>query len=278
MHSRTSLIRGFLPLVALFAVSAPAFAGGGIPLATYRAVHDLVLDPSVDTGDISTITGRLVTEFKGSECAGYTTTTRFVTESVDGDGTRQVVDARSVSIEKPDGSFQFDNQTYEDGKLTESAKGTAMRNGGAVRVNIKDPEKKVITLDADVAFPNEQVIRSLEAARAGERFLDMKSYDGLDNGETVSPTTVILGAGSTDPSDVGDEAPIADAGFATMQHWPVTITYFDPEKGVDQAPDYSMSAILYDNGIMRRLRLDYGDFALLGTLVRLDVLPQPACP
>jgi hypothetical protein len=63
-----------------------------------------------------------------------------------------------------------------------------------------------------------------------------------------------------------------------MMHWPVTVTYFDAAKGVDQAPIYSLSALLYENGIMRRLKLDYGQFVLIGKLVRLDTLPTPACP
>jgi len=30
---------------------------------------------------------------------------------------------------------------------------------------------------------------------------------------------------------------------------------------------------LYENGITRRLRLDYGDFALTGKMVKLDITP-----
>ncbi len=63
-----------------------------------------------------------------------------------------------------------------------------------------------------------------------------------------------------------------------MMHWPVKITYFDQDAKLDQAPTYSMSALLYDNGVMRRLRLDYGRFVLIGKLVRLDTLPTTPCP
>jgi hypothetical protein len=260
-----------------FLATQPVLAAG-VPLANYRAVHDLVLDPTVDAPDIGTMTGRVVTEFKGSECLGYTTVTRFVTEATDSDDQRKVIDSRSATVEKPDGSLSFDNQTIEDGSLGDIAVGDALRGSGGVHVKLKKPERKAFDLARDVVFPTEQVTRTLDAARAGERFLSFDTYDGLDGGETTAPATVVIGEGSTDPSDVGDEAPIADAGFATMMHWPVKITYFDESAGVDQAPNYAMSALLYDNGIMRRLRLDYGRFALVGKLTRLDALPTPACP
>ncbi|MEJ0013121.1 MAG: DUF1849 family protein [Bauldia sp.] len=267
-------------LVHLLALAAFAAgpASAGVPLASYRAVHDLVLDPTVDSPDIGTMTGRVVTEFKGSECAGYTTVTRFVTDATDSDDQRKVIDSRSATVEKPDGSLSFDNQTIDDGDPSDISIGDALRGATGVHVKLKKPEKKSFDIARDVVFPTEQVTRTLDAARAGERFLSFTTYDGLDGGETTAPATVVIGEGSTDPSDVGDEAPIADAGFATMMHWPVKITYFDQDATIDQAPTYSMSALLYDNGVMRRLRLDYGRFVLIGKLVRLDTLPNTPCP
>lgn len=272
-----AMSRLFLLFPLALLAAQPALATG-VPLASYRAVHDLVLDPTVDSPDIGAMTGRVVTEFKGSECTGYTTVTRFVTEATDADDQHKVIDSRSATVEKPNGSLSFDNQTIDNGDATDVAIGDALRGADGVHVKLKKPERKSFDLARDIVFPTEQVTRTLDAARAGERFLAFDTYDGLDGGETIAPATVVIGEGSTDPSDVGDEAPIADAGFATMMHWPVKVTYFDEAAGVDQAPTYAMSALLYDNGIMRRLRLDYGRFALIGKLTRLDTLPTPACP
>jgi EipB-like len=276
--SRLTYLLACAATTLLVAAAPSAFAGAGVPLATYRAVDDLVLDPNTDSSDIGTMTGRVVTEFKGSECAGYTTTTRFVTEAVDADDQRQVIDSRSLTVEKPDGSLDFDNQTLDNGTASDTSKGFAVRSAEGVQVKLKEPSRKTVNLAPDVVFPTEQVVRTIEAGRAGEHFLSFTTYDGLDDGETAAPATIVIGEGSTDPSDVGDEAPIADAGFATLMHWPVTITYFDEAAGIDQAPNYTMSGILYDNGIMRRLKLDYGRFALVGRLVRLDILPPTPCP
>ena len=263
--------------LALGLASAPVLASG-TPLATYRAVHDLTLDPAKDSPDMAAVNARLVTEFSGSACAGYTTTTRFVTEAEDADGGKKVNDSRTVTFETGDGRLDFDNQSYDDGKLDQASRGTAQRADGGVSVKLTKPTRKTVTLGADVVFPTEQVSRVLEAARAGQHFVKFTGYDGLDDGETPSPTTIVIGPVSTDPSDVGDETAIAEAGFATMEHWPITINYFDPDTGVDQSPNYTMTAIVYDNGIMRQLKLDYGNFALIGRLVQLDKLPEKPCP
>ena len=39
-----------------------------------------------------------------------------------------------------------------------------------------------------------------------------------------------------------------------------------------------MSFVIYENGIGRKLRIDYGDFALTGKLTQLDLLPDTTCP
>jgi len=38
-----------------------------------------------------------------------------------------------------------------------------------------------------------------------------------------------------------------------------------------------MSFKLYANGVSRDLLMDYGDFSLKGTLVKLDFLPEDNC-
>ncbi len=64
--------------------------------------------------------------------------------------------------------------------------------------------------------------------------------------------------------------------LSKLARWPMTISYFKAGSG-DQTPVYTISFELYENGISRALKLDYGDFALKGDLATLDVLPLSAC-
>jgi hypothetical protein len=271
-------VRSMPRLVYLSALFALPAAAAPVPLANYRAVHDLVLAPGSDSADVGSMTGRYVTEFKGSHCSSFTTTSRFVTDATDADDQRHLIDTRATTVEKPDGSMSFNVQNVDNGDGSDVSAGDAVRKAHGIHVSLKKPKRRSVDIPLDVVFPTEQVTRTIEAALAGERFITFRSYDGTEGGESTMPTTVVIGEGVTDASDVGDEAPIADAGFATMRHWPVTVTYFDEGKSTDQAPIYSLSALLYENGVMRRLKLDYGTFVLVGKLVRLDTLPAPACP
>ena len=58
--------------------AVPAFAGA--PLVPHRAVYDLSLDKASDRSGITGLSGRMVYEFNGSPCEGYTVKFRFVTQ------------------------------------------------------------------------------------------------------------------------------------------------------------------------------------------------------
>ncbi len=276
-----SLIRVFLfqslALPLLLLAAAPAMADT-VPLVPYRAIEDLTLDPAATTQDIASVSGRLVTEFTGSACTGYTTTTRMVIQIVDENGGRKVSDARTFNFETMAGHLDFDNQSFTDGKPDQASQGTAERSGDAITVRLVKPEKKTVTFDPALVFPTEQVVRLVAAARDGKHFLSFTAYDGLDDGESPAPTSITIGKGSTDPSDVGDETAVAEAGIAGVRHWPVTVSFFDKDATTDQQPDFSLSGIMYENGIMREQRLDFGTFALIGKVVGLTMLPAKPCP
>ena len=56
----------------------------------------------------------------------------------------------------------------------------------------------------------------------------------------------------------------------------MTVSYFKVGSG-ESTPAYTVSFELYENGVTGAIRLDYGSFALRGTLTRLDLLPASEC-
>lgn len=275
-RSRVPILAAMVFLVAVPAAASPASAD--IPLASYRSIHDFSMGGGSDAADGTTIRSRLVTEFVGSECAGYATKMRFVTRSTGGEGEARTDDMRSELYETVDGLFEFRHETYADQELVDSTEGVARREGDAITVVLSQPEERTLTLDTGVAFPTEQVVRAIEAAKDGKRFAAFDTYDGTEGGETVYGTANVIGAASTSPDDLGDETAVAEAGFADQRHWPMTISYFQQPAGSDMTPDYIMSLVVYENGIPRDLRLDYGTFELVGKLTGLELLPEPPCP
>jgi hypothetical protein len=270
--NRWFAIAVFLPAVG---VAAPASAG--VPLANYRSVHDLNLAGGAELAEIGSMKARLVTEFTGSRCAGYTTKMRFVTRSTGDEGAARTDDVRSVMFETADGFYEFTHETYSEDGLVDVSAGTAERGEAGVTVRLTEPEEKSFDLDAETAFPTEQVVRVLAAAVAGKRFVAFDLYDGTEGGESVYGTSTVIGAATTAADDLGVETSVADAGFAAQRHWPVTISYFPQSAGTAMTPDYTMSLIVYENGVSRDLKLDYGTFALAGKLTQLEMLPVPPC-
>ncbi len=56
----------------------------------------------------------------------------------------------------------------------------------------------------------------------------------------------------------------------------MTISYFEPGTG-ERTPTYVLGFELYENGVSRALRLDYGTFAMRGELKTIEFLKSTPC-
>ncbi len=118
--------------------------------------------------------------------------------------------------------------------------------------------------------------RLITAARAGETTLNAKVFDGSDDGRKVYDTLAVIGRRIEPGQGTGLETAARQDGLMRLPRWPVTLSYFAPGDG-ERTPIYTISFELYENGVSRALKLDYGDFALKGELQRLDLQPYSAC-
>jgi hypothetical protein len=272
-------VQVFVVLLGLGVGLAPVAAAASPPaLASHRAVYDISLLEAEEGTEVSGVTGRLVLEFTGSECAGYTSKLRFVTEMEDVDGALRLTDSRSETYESADGQrLDFTNQTYANDTLAEESVGKADRLGDDVSVALTRPDEKRFVLKDSVVFPTQQMERIIDAALAGDPFVSFEVYDGSESGETVFETAGVIGKVSTSRDDAAAEPSVAAAGIAGLRHWPVTISYFDQRGGGEETPFYVLSFVVYENGIGRTMRIDYGDFSLTGKLTGLEMLPASPC-
>jgi hypothetical protein len=267
-------------ILALAGMVAPAYAAAsGIQFAPHRAVYEMTLDDASAAQNIAAVRGRLVFELKGSACAGYTLNNRMVTRIVDAEGTEVVSDIRSTSWEDGSGdTFRFSTSQYLNNTLTEEVSGTAQRtgNGDTLRVKLEEPGSSVLVLDGKAHFPTQFSLEILEAAHQQKRSLQRKVYDGSEAGDKLFLTTTFIG----EPADNGKDGGEMPNGkeLAGLRSWPVSISYFEADTNDDATPRYQLAFQLYENGVSRSLRIDYGTFALKGELSSLELhTPQP-CP
>ncbi len=243
-------------------------------LAPHRAVYDLTLKEANERAGIAGIYGRMVYEFKGSSCAGYTTNFRFVTE-VDTGEEKRLSDQQTTTFEDLNQrTFRFTTKSFTDQQLDKEVSGDAAERAGRIKVALAAPQKRDVDLDLG-RFPTEHMIDVLESARAGKPLFESRIFDGSENADKTLLATTVIGKRSTgQPTDpeLAAASPLAKSEF-----WPVTIAYFNDDKVADAPPVYRMAFKLYDNGIIRDLTMDYSDYVLTGKLTKLEMLPPETC-
>ena len=253
-----------------------------IVLVPHRAVYDLTLGRARDTAQVAAVRGRILYDFDGNACEGYTLQFRQVSELDSGEGKVSTSDLRSSTWEGGDSKrFKFTSQNFLDQNLVDSVDGHAEHGTGATAINLAKPEQKALDIDAAVVFPTQHMVRVIEAARAGKTILDFPIFDGSDTGDKVYNTLTVIGRKLTADDRKHDDAAAAEPKLAEVPRWPITISYFEKsktQKSTEQTPVYAISFELYENGISRALSLDYNDFVVAGKLSSLEVKQPKPCP
>jgi hypothetical protein len=251
----------------------------GVRLASHRAIYDLKLAETRGRRSLSSVQGRIVYDFAGTHCDGYTLAFRQVTELDNGEGKVVVSDLRSTTWEEGDAkAYRFNFQNYLSDKLVDSVDGRAERKSDAIGVKLAKPGDKQFSLDTITVFPTEHVRRIVVAAREGKTLLEVPLYDGSESGEKLYSTLTIIGQPIAPDQRKPDDAAAGQAALEGLKRWPVTISYFDRSKqGGEQTPVYSIKFELYENGLSRALILDYGDFSISGTMSTLEMRDTKPC-
>ena len=257
------------------AMALPTAASAAPPvLAPHRAVYDLSLTRSSGANGLESASGRIVLEITGSACDGYAQNIRQVVD-LDTDAGRVRLDHRATTFETGEGDrLRFRKDVRKSDQPDEILDGSAERRGGAILVETTLPKKDKHRL-ADGVFPARHQIMLIEAARAGAGRLEAKLFDGADEPDKLSDAIAVIGPPAKGGAEALDE-PSRAAGLASVPRWPVSLSFFEAGAG-DQQPTHTISFEMFDNGIARRLTLDYGDFVMKGELKALEMLKAPAC-
>jgi hypothetical protein len=262
-------------LLAAVLLAGPAMAEP-VALAPHRATYDLALSDATDGRGVEDARGRIVFEFTGSDCEGYTLNFRQVTQISGGEIGSRISDMRSSTHEEGDGSgLRFNTETRMSSAQVEQADGMATRANGKLVVKLRKPAPANLDLDGTTVFPTNQTKMLIDAARSGQSTLAVKVFDGSEQARKVYDTFAVIGKESSHDSDSSIEEPLRKAGWDKLRRWPISVSYFEGGQVDSQKPLYVISFELLENGVSRALKLNYGDFDLRGQLTRLDVLPQP---
>jgi len=281
LSRRTMLAAAALLLdAAIPAVAAPA---DGVALAPHRAVYDLKLLKSHGSRGVASVRGRILYDFSGNACDGYDLKFRQLSELDSGEGKTVLSDLNSTTWEDAKAkAFRFSSQTRTNDKAGDPVNGEAERRAKAVAISLSKPKHKALKMPPDAVFPTEHMRRIIAAARSGQNMLELPVYDGSETGEKLYNTFTLIGKailpGAKPPADAAAIVPALEK----LTRWPVTISYFDKladserRKG-EQTPVYVIGFELYQNGISRKLVLDYNDFTIDGDMTSLEMKKEKPC-
>ena len=276
---RSLVLLSSVLLVSASAAQAQTSSPSRIQLVPHRAVYDLSLTRSTGSRGVESATGRIAMDFGGDACDGYTLKFRQVTILNGSETGSRTLDVRTITFESGDGaSMKFKSESSMEGNQTDNVDGEAqVKADGNLSVRLKGTKDNGFSSGGHPVFPTEHLKRLIEAGQGGANTLSIKVFDGSDGGNKVYDTLALIGHRIESSDSKALEEPARQGALANSPRWPVKISYFNVANG-DQTPAYTISFDLYENGVSRALKLDYGDFALSGDLKSLDVSPaKGAC-
>lgn len=263
---------------ALMLSAGHAAAVQPIALAAHRAIYELSLDPEKSSSRIDSARGRIAYEMRGNACEGYSVSLRQVTELDTGEGSKTMSDLRSATWE--DGAaknFRFKNQNFVNRQLKDDVDGTAVRDAdGGLEVKLGKAKGGPLKFGGPIMLPTEQIYKLIEAGEVGKHIVETRVFDGSPDGKKSYQTLAIIGSGkSADNSDTETAAKVPE--LSKLKRFPITVSYYDQKEKGEQTPSYTLAFELYENGVSRGLRLDYGSFALKGELKSIEFFKSAPC-
>ena len=266
----------FLIVAAVAISTVDAHAAG---LASHRAIYNLAISRLDSGSGYSSIEGKLAYELTGSACDGWAVTFRLANRYVQAEKGTQVLDTQLTTWESGDGLEMNLSQKQFVGNSLDSEE----------RLNVKRPKPNTeakgemtlpkplqFTVSPDAVFPSTHMARLLNDAKNGLSRNVSLVFDGSDNEKMYKAITFIgkmRPPGSFAPDSANPEA----SPLKNMTSWPMTISYFPADDDQAEKPVYQASFNVYEDGVSTELVLDYGNYALKGTLAKLDMLKSDAC-
>ena len=192
-------LRATLFAGGLISLAAPGQAlapSETLKLAPHRAVYDMTLDNTGSGASLSGIRGRMVFDFAGSSCEGYTLNMRMVTQVTDRAGRSTMTDLRSSTWEDGHGGqFRFNSRRFLNQKLNETTRGNAAQaaSGSGLEVKINAPKTSKLNLSGKFLFPTQHSLAILAAAENGRTMVQANVYDGSEKGKRAYATTAFIG-------------------------------------------------------------------------------------
>jgi hypothetical protein len=250
-------------------ISAEAINAGVARMVAHRAAYRLDLAEARNSG-ITAVRGAMVFDVQDA-CEGWATRQRMTMTVVDRDGQEVETVSDYATYEAKDNSrLRFSLTQSTGGAVSQRVAGEAeLKADGTGLVRYAEPAGREEALPAGTMLPTRHTVLAIETARAGRRLIAAPLFDGTSD-EGPQDTTTIISAWTPRPDGAPRFPLLADLGVARMR-----IAFFERGAGTSGAsqPEYEVGLRYYENGIADDLVMDFGEFAIRGSLLELTSAP-----
>jgi hypothetical protein len=283
---RSLLICGFAALCAIGVAktfAAPTLAPSvetqstAVHIAPHRAIYKMSLGGIKNGANISDVSGRMLFEWQ-DVCDGWAIQQHMQLHFTyaNGDSDQDILSTELTWESKDGKQYNFNIRRVTNGKETENYKGKGLLNDdGSGTVTYSNPANKIEKLPVGTLFPSAHTTLIIQKAKLGEKLFTRRVFDGSDEDGSsdisafISPQQAVSQDASLDSKLKADPL-LADAA------WPVHMAFFDIGSETGE-PDYEMDLNLLPNGVARHMKIDYGDFSVVGSLQEIEPLPAQNC-
>lgn len=259
-------------LAAALTVAWAMLAGGPAgaretEMAPHRALYDLSLAASRQGSGIVAVEGGMAVDW-AEACEGWTMTQQFVLR-VGGEGGDAEISSHATSWETRDGrQYRFSVRNMANGAETERISGQAQMpaGGGPGEAVFEQPKPRRLVLPPGTLFPTQHAYVVLGEVDKAPTIIGRHVFDGMTEEGLVEINAAIGRA-------IAPGSPIPE--LAGRASWPLDMAFFANRD--DSTPEHEIAMRVFDNGVVDDLRLDFGEFAVLAKLKRLELRPHPHC-
>jgi len=247
-----------------------------VTVAPHRAIYTMTTSSIKNGSSIADVTGRMLFEWADA-CDGWAVQQHLHMHCIYAEGDEGDVNSAVISWESKDGErYNFNVRRLTNDKETESFRGRAVvgKDGGAAKYAIPK-DKKDVVLPAGTVFPSAHTFLIIEKGLEGEKLFTRRVFDGSDE-DSMADVSAFIGK-KIEPSQALEmNAELAGSPLLNKPAWPVRLAFFKPETETGE-PDYEMDLVMQENGIVRSMLIDYGEFSVTGKLSSLESLSAEAC-
>ena len=263
IRSAALAVLSIAPLLAPAALAAE-LPPGVAELAAHRAHYRLALE-SVHGGDVQAGSGTMDYEVIDA-CDSWATHQKLEMMVTNRDGQDIQMTSDYTTFETKDGlAMRFRMKQITEQAVTSETEGEAKleKFGGPGEAHYRTPNDAVKKLPPGTLFPMVHTAALIEAARAGKKFLAVPLFDGTSENGVEQSFVVVERWTEPESSKFPALSPLP----STRVH----ISFFEQDK---DTPDYQVAMRYWTNGVADDLHMDFGDFAMHGTMTEFHPLPH----